>query len=278
MSKKSFGIVILCFVMLMSALSLCSCGSNKMVLNNDTLSMTVGETYQLKVSNTNRDITWSSSNDKVATVDNGTVSAVSKGNATISAMTDNGDKLTCEVSVDSVAVTSIKFDKTNITLRKGDTDQITATVYPSEAEYELEWDSTDNSVAVVDNGGLVTAIGKGTAVIRCYTSSGKSASCSVTVKTNDSAAATQPTTNSATYNNNNNTDSILYCRASDYASLREYNSRDAKRIAKIYTRESVVYISETTEFYYVAYQGKRGYVLKDYFSYNPDAPLNYGKN
>lgn len=68
----------------------------------------------------------------------------------------------------------------------------------------------------------------------------------------------------------------LYCCASDYATLRDKNSRSGNELAKIYSRESVERIGTTGEFYYVSYKGQKGYVLKDFFSTSANAPLNYG--
>lgn len=70
----------------------------------------------------------------------------------------------------------------------------------------------------------------------------------------------------------------LYCIASDYATLRKNPSRSAKEITKITTREEVTYLGKSGSFYHVKYAGKKGYVLKSYFSPDYDAPLNYGTN
>ena len=70
----------------------------------------------------------------------------------------------------------------------------------------------------------------------------------------------------------------LYCCASDFASLRASASTDSDAIAKINSREEVTYLGDSNRFFYVSYQGKKGYVLKDYFSTNPNEPLNYGDN
>lgn len=71
---------------------------------------------------------------------------------------------------------------------------------------------------------------------------------------------------------------IYYCRASESATLRSDASRDSAALTQIGSRESVKYISSAGEFYYVSYQGQNGYVLKDYFSTDPSAALNYGRN
>lgn len=69
----------------------------------------------------------------------------------------------------------------------------------------------------------------------------------------------------------------LYCCASEYVTLRDKASRSGKELAKIKSRERVEFLGISGEFYDVIYDGKRGYVLKDFFSTDPDAPLNYDK-
>lgn len=71
---------------------------------------------------------------------------------------------------------------------------------------------------------------------------------------------------------------IYYCCASEYVTLRAEASRDSAEIGRVASREAVQYISSAGEFFYVSYNGKNGYVLKDYFSEDPNASLNYGRN
>lgn len=73
-----------------------------------------------------------------------------------------------------------------------------------------------------------------------------------------------------------NASKTYYCCASDYATLRDRASRTGKEVCKIYSRESVDYISKSGDFYFVSYKGTTGYVLKQFFSKNKNAPLNYG--
>lgn len=76
--------------------------------------------------------------------------------------------------------------------------------------------------------------------------------------------------------NSTDVNNTMYCCASEYATLRDIPSRSGKSLAKIKTRGSVTWVGTTGEFYCVKYNGKIGYVLKDFFSYDYDAPLNYG--
>ena len=83
-----------------------------------------------------------------------------------------------------VSVTGITVDKTNITIVVGKTEQINATVAPSNAtEKGVTWTSNNTKVATVDNNGKVKAISKGTATITATTKDGgKKKNITVTVK------------------------------------------------------------------------------------------------
>lgn len=140
--------------------------------DKDTVSMIKGTTQILKPiyspeDATDKSIAWTSSDETVATVDNdGKVTAVSKGNATITATTkDKRCKAECVVSV-YVPVTEIKLDKSKLDLSIGSTETLTANIMPEEAtNKKVLWTSSNEDVATVDNDGKVTAIGEGSAVI-----------------------------------------------------------------------------------------------------------------
>ena len=155
-------------------------------LSQTTLSLEVGQTATLtatvKPDNaTDKTVTWTSSNTSIATVSNGTVTAKAEGTATITAKA--GDKsATCTVTVKKayVAVTSVTLNKTSLSLTKGSSETLTATVSPSNAtDKTVTWTSSNTSIATVSNG-LVTAKAEGTATITA-SAGGKSATCAVTV-------------------------------------------------------------------------------------------------
>ena len=156
-------------------------------LNKASLSLIVGNSETLQAIITPSDATlresirWESSNEDVATVDsNGKVVAVKEGNATITASVE-GKKAECRVSVDYIHVSSITLNKTNETLYIGDNLTLTATLYPSGVTYNtVEWVSSNENVARVDQSGIVTAVGKGAAAISAK-SGGKEAKCTITV-------------------------------------------------------------------------------------------------
>ena len=81
----------------------------------------------------------------------------------------------------SVPATGISLSKTSLSLTKGNTATLTATVTPSGSSDSVTWTSGNTSVATVSDG-VVTAVGNGSATITAKAGS-KSATCSVTVTT-----------------------------------------------------------------------------------------------
>ena len=162
------------------------------ILNKESLSLNEGQTEALTatVSPDNADdktITWSSSNESVATVDEtGKVTAISKGIATIKAEAINGGGTTATCSVKVIRlVSSIMLDKPSIVIYNGKSETITASVSPSTASNKgVTWTSSNTSVATVSTNGEVTGVARGTAKIiaTAEDGSGVSASCSVEVK------------------------------------------------------------------------------------------------
>ena len=135
----------------------------------------------------NNTLKWSSDNEEVATVDeNGLVTAVSVGEANITATAVDGSGVTatCKVTVSPKLVTSVTLNKNELTIEKSFTAQLAATVAPDDADnLGLTWTSDNEEVAIVDENGLVTAVGEGTATITATANdgSGVAASCVVTV-------------------------------------------------------------------------------------------------
>jgi len=154
------------------------------------LTLIVGESYRLGVyfypeDATDKSLMWMSHNTDVATVSSdGLVTAVAEGWAAITVTTIGGISCTCSIKVISygVAVTGVTLDQNTLTLGKGNTKTLTATVTPAEATNQnLTWASSNNAVATVTNG-VVTAVSAGTATITVITDDGGySASCTVTV-------------------------------------------------------------------------------------------------
>lgn len=134
----------------------------------------------------NKKVSWTSSDNGIATVSNGKVTAVKAGTATITVKTEDGNKTaSCAVTVAPKVypVESVTLDKTAIELTEGEKITLTATVNPSNATNKnVSWSSSDTSIASVANG-EVTAVKAGTATITVKTEDGnKTATCTVTVK------------------------------------------------------------------------------------------------
>ena len=133
-----------------------------------------------------RAVAWSSSDRSVVTVDKtGTVQGLKPGTATVTA-TAEGKSGTCAVTVKAKAVnvTEVTLDKTELTLTEGETETLTATVKPDNADNrKVKWSSDKTDVATVGGDGRVTAVKAGEAVVTVTTEDGgKTATCRVTVK------------------------------------------------------------------------------------------------
>ena len=142
-----------------------------------------------------KEIIWESSDTNIVTVNqDGKVTAVSNGTATITATSRQGRKTAaCAVTVKdappaTIPVTDVKLNYSAYTLHT-DKDprsfQLAATVGPADASNKaVSWQSSDANIATVDASGNVTAVKEGTATITVITKDGsKKASCVVTVET-----------------------------------------------------------------------------------------------
>ena len=116
---------------------------------------------------TDRSVTWSSSNENVATVEqDGYVTARSGGTAIITASAD-GKTATCTVNV-PILIESISLDPTSITLEVGQSARISATFSPADATRGITWESSDPGTVSVDQDGNVSALKAGTVTITAF--------------------------------------------------------------------------------------------------------------
>lgn len=160
--------------------------STKVTMNKTSVSVIVGKTYTLKgtmsPSNTTDIMKWSSSNTKVAKVSSaGVVTALAKGSATITVKTTSGKTATCKVTV-KVPSTKVAMSKTSVSINVGKTYTLKGTMSPGNTTDTLKWSSSNTKIAKVSSAGVVTAVAKGSATITVKTTSGKAATCKVTVK------------------------------------------------------------------------------------------------
>ena len=155
-----------------------------MALDRTEATLTEGETLTLTATidpetTTDKTLTWSSSDEEIATVDeNGTVTALKPGSVTITVSTSNGKTASCEIMViakepEIIYVSSVTLDQTDIEAIPGTVITLVATVLPEDAtDKELIWSSSDEEVASVDQNGTVTILNVGTAVITAETTDG----------------------------------------------------------------------------------------------------------
>jgi len=165
---------------------------SKVSLNKTKDILIVGGTDNLKATitptnATNKAVKWTSSNATIAKVDaNGKVIAVKAGTSTITVSTvDGSKKTTCIVTVSNpiINVTSVSLNKTIGNLTIGETDNLLASVNPTNANNKaVNWTSSNSAIAKVDSLGKVTTISAGTAIITVTTVNGsKKATYTVTV-------------------------------------------------------------------------------------------------
>lgn len=166
--------------------------SAKVELNNmevlpSNISLKVGETSSTTVkitpaNVTDKNVSWTTSSD-VVSVENGNITALKAGTAVVTASI-GGKKDSINVNVTDVpSESSLKLDKTEVTLEPGKTLHLNATVTPTTDT--IKWASSNEKVFTVSNKGLVKGIGVGVAYLSVSTSSGKAIKVKITVsKTN----------------------------------------------------------------------------------------------
>ena len=171
-------------------------GETKLTLNKEEIELDLSgvkeERLRASVVPSDMPLTWTSSDTKVATVDNktGNVTAVGKGEAIITVKAQDGTKATCKVTViDSdpkeIEPTGIEFLTINPTVILGrvPTLQMQTRLIPSNCNTNMgiTFESSNEEVATVNLNGIVTIKAVGTTVITATTENGKSVSTNLTV-------------------------------------------------------------------------------------------------
>ncbi len=165
-------------------------------LDKSTLTIEKGSTSPLHIKNYTGNVTWISSDTKIATVSgtgtSAVITALEEGKTIIYAMLDNGKNLTCQVTATKKTENTtfepvLSLDVTSLILKKGTSSSIGISNFWMVANQDVTWVSSDTKVATVDGySGVwwlanVTAIGEGTATIYAMLSSGENLTCQVTV-------------------------------------------------------------------------------------------------
>ena len=164
---------------------------DKITLKKSTLTLKINESYTLNYvvspdNVTDLSMKWSSSNNKVVSVENGIIKALKAGTSTITLTSSNGKKAECKVTVvdsilPTIEVTNVKFTESNIELTVGASKKLSYEITPTNAnDQSVTIKSSDNKVVSVENG-IVKALKAGTSTITLTSSNGKKTTCIVTV-------------------------------------------------------------------------------------------------
>lgn len=153
---------------------------------SENLELRIGDSEQLSAvilpTNAETTLTWTSSDENVASVSEGNVNAVGIGECDITVVTSNGLAAQCHVIVKPVLPTHVTLSAEEIVITEGATEQLTATIEPVGAENIISWHSTDETIASVSYDGLVTALSEGSCRITATTSNNLMAYCIIHVQ------------------------------------------------------------------------------------------------
>lgn len=171
---------------------------DRLILGVQSLALNPGERYIVGYaieSEENPTVAFSSDAPGVADVDaSGMITAVSPGTAHITAKTSNGLSQRIAVSVSGVAVTSFALSSDALVLNKGDVSGLSCIYNEGASSRGVEWYSTNEAVAQVDNVGRVSAIGAGEAYIVAKAEEGFAGTAKVTVLVPATSVAIVPGT------------------------------------------------------------------------------------
>jgi len=145
------------------------------LLNIESVELIEGDskllTYVVEPSNaSNKNVKWESSDASIVSVDQkGKISANKVGNVTVTAISEMGNKTaSCSVIVEEkvILITSISLNKIELSLLEGDSEKLIAEIAPTNASNKnIDWKSSDETIAIVDSEGKVTALKAGVALI-----------------------------------------------------------------------------------------------------------------
>ena len=153
---------------LFAALGMVSCEpvpSANFSLSPNSLQMKVGDISNINIVGAITDVEWSSSNESVATVFRGVVTANAIGSAIITAKSGN-TTAQAQVFVTGTDGATLRITPALVSLKKGETHQFQ---YGNSYGLPLTWKSSDESIATVSADGLVTALKAGNATITLST-------------------------------------------------------------------------------------------------------------
>ena len=189
--KKCF----VCFILLLFCISVTqtsfSAGNvpvESISLDQQEAVLQVGKTLKLKADIQPKNASakkpeWSSSDESVATVKNGSVKAVAPGECIISCKAADGSnaEASCRIQVIQ-PVKKLSFKEKDIRVAVEGSQQLTPVIIPENASNQtLEWTSSDESVCTVAADGTVTGVAEGKCTVTCVTTDGTGKKASITI-------------------------------------------------------------------------------------------------
>ena len=123
--------------------------------------------------------TFISTNENVATVDeNGNINIVGEGETQIVIHVDGAND---QVVTIKITLPELEINKNNINLQVGQTEQLTVKLKDEDKTQNAVYQSSDPTIATVDENGNITAVGEGTAIITIAVEGAKNAQVTVNV-------------------------------------------------------------------------------------------------
>ena len=255
---------------------------NNINLKQKDNTIAVGTSLQLNAiitptNATNKTITWSSSDSKIAQVTKtGIVKGIKAGKVTITAKTANNKVATCIIRV-NIPAKSISLKKATITINKGMSEKLTVIFNPANTSSKgIKWESLNPSIASVNNNGVVTAEAIGTTTIKATSKYGKIATCKIIVINksnlgNEKITVNGKTMTKAQYANFRNVctgkiaPNVLYRCINPilpYSNKQNQRAYYADKLLEIYHVNTVINLSDTLEKI-----NKKGYAKATYYKY-----------
>lgn len=161
----------------------CVVNLNKIILDKTELEVLINEEEKITATlvpenATYKELNWESSDESIATVQNGLIKGNKEGKATITVTEINTNKkASCSIIVKPIEVNGISLDETNVNIGVGQKYILKETITPENATNKnITWSSSNKSVISVQEG-EIKALAVGDATVKIVSTNGKTASC-----------------------------------------------------------------------------------------------------
>lgn len=199
--KTSHGkLALLAFILLAAALLFLPMRAgveDQLILQPGMLKMNPGDSYTIRCAlasdEQGQKLKFASSDSKVASIGNdGTVYALSSGEAVIYAKASGGAEASMRVSVAGIPMNRLSLNVDEVQIAKGEYSGLIVTYNTDASDTRLQWLSSDESVVQVDGSGRIKGVGGGEAYVSVLAPNGRSASARVFVDVEGTAVHISP--------------------------------------------------------------------------------------